>query len=563
MNATAGPDGVGQGDGRAEWLLPALVFAVPIVLLLPFAGKPLGIDDQLFVWTAKQIAVDPFDFYGFTVDYGYEEVPIHAVFHNPPLVSYLLALVGPWTGWAETPMHLLMALFAGLGSLGIYVLARDLGAPPSLTCFGAVLTPAFLVSASTLMSDVAMTAFYVWAIVGWRRGILHGSTRWLWVGVVCATLAPLTKYFGITLVPLLFAYSPFHTKRARLQWLYLAIPLAVFGLLQAYLHVRYGTTAFFDAAGVALADKWRREELGTTRPLLTIVFLGGSLLPLAVSGIRAAGWVPSAILAVVGVGVCLPFFDGYALLQLLLGTSEPYAWDELAHFAVFTAAGLILITAMARETVHLEDRGDMALVGLWVLGTLAFTAAINHYVSVRTLLPLLPAAAVLVARRAREPWEAWALVPATLLTMWLTWADYEVAAHDKEAAQEALAEARDAQTELHYVAYWGLEYYLDLADAVPMAFEVEEDTGAVTGPQMEAGDWLIVDSYAADAWRPPPAGFKPLIELDMPYRSRATTFDVHADAGFHSHRIGALPYRIGAVPPERYPIFQWTGKPGE
>ena len=41
---------------------PLIPAAVVILLLLPFIGKAVHIDDPLFIWTAQQIQKHPFDF---------------------------------------------------------------------------------------------------------------------------------------------------------------------------------------------------------------------------------------------------------------------------------------------------------------------------------------------------------------------------------------------------------------------------------------------------------------------------------------------------------------------
>ena len=75
-----------------------LIFALTAACLLPFIDKAFNIDDPLFIWSAKNIIKTPFDFYGFNLNwYGYV-TPMFETMKNPPLGSYLIAVVGALFG---------------------------------------------------------------------------------------------------------------------------------------------------------------------------------------------------------------------------------------------------------------------------------------------------------------------------------------------------------------------------------------------------------------------------------------------------------------------------------
>ncbi len=544
-------------------LARAAAFLLPVVLLAPFAGKPFQADDHLSIWVAEQIARHPGDFFGFDVDYGYTRVPIHTISHNPPGTAYFLAALGALSGWNLFVLHAGMSLFAGLVALGTFELARDLGARPLVASLTASATPGFLVSASTLMTDVPMLACYVWAIVAWRRGCERNSWRWMFCAAACASAAALTKYFGITLVPLLLVDGVLRRPRLRAWWAWLAIPIAALGALQAYTYLRYGITPILDSVGVASAEHWRSSEQPGTRPLLTLVFLGGALLPLVVPAAwrRRVSW--GAALAILAVGVSIPLLDGYSLIQLLIGTPEPFDVEVLIHVGVFTAAGLLVLSATVRALGDLPAR-DAVLLAAWVVGTLVFTIFVNHYINVRVLVPLLPAVAVVLALQRTGP--AVPIASALLgigLSVWLLIADSDVAEHDANAARAALERASADQAPLHYVAFWGLEYHLMKGGATPLAFAEQESFGERPSPLMEPGSLLLVDAYASGAWTPTPQGFTLVERIEEPYTAFATTFDTQAQAGFYWHGIGLLPYRLGRVAPETFLLLRWEGSEAE
>ena len=545
-----------------------IAFLVPILLLLPFVNKPFHADDHVFVWVAQQIAKDPLDFFGFDVDYGYAKVPIHEVNHNPPGVPYFLALLGAAGGWNEVPLHLGMLLFTGLAGLGIYLLARDLSPAPLPATFMAVLTPVFLVSASSLMTDVPLLACYVWSIYLWRRG-LDADKGWYLAGAALLMgAAYLCKYYGVTLLPLLFTYSVLR-KRSLGRWpLYFLIPAACIAGYEIITYVSYGITTFSDAAGVALASKWRSEETGATRWVLALVFTGGSFLPLVLYLRPLAAWRWLAAGAGVAALLALPLIEGFSPLQLLLGTTEPYTWPELLMFALLLFIGAAILAVSARELLRQRD-ADAALLALWIFGSVLFAAAINHYVSARTLLPIAPAIGIVLTRglpvdtRCAMPkrWFRWRSFAAAALCLWIVAGDYEAAEHGKRAVREAAALARDEAAPLYHVAFWGFEYYVTEAGSTPFSFEPTENYGDAIIAQMPRGALLVVHSHGAETWKSPPGGFEDVARFSYPFHTRLITFHAVSDAGFYSHKIGYLPFRIGSQGPEEFLVLRWAEPP--
>ncbi|MCH8204504.1 MAG: glycosyltransferase family 39 protein, partial [Candidatus Hydrogenedentes bacterium] len=515
------PDPHDHGPARLEVSFRAsciAAFVMPVLLLLPFVNKPFHADDHVFVWVAQQIAEEPFDFFGFEVDYGYAQIPIYDVNHNPPGLSYFLVPFGLAGDWNEIPLHLGMLLFTGLAGLGIYLLARDLCPSPLLATAMTLLTPAFLVSASSLMTDIPLLACYVWTLYLWRRGLEADKRAYLAASALLMGAAFLCKFYGATLLPLLFAYS-LVKKRAIGSWsLYFLIPVACIAVYGAVMYAAYGVVIFADAAGVALDSKWRGGETGATRWVLSLVFAGGAFLPLALYLRPLVSWRWLTVGAIAVTATVLPLIGGFSILQLLLGPTEPYAWPKLLFLAVllFVGGGLLLVSM--REAYG-QRNADAILLALWILGTFLFTAAINHYVSVRTLLPMVPALGIVLARglpgTQRYPWRT---AVAGALCLWIVAGDYEIARHGKQAADEAVAMARDEGTPLYHVAFWGFEYYVMEAGSSPLSFESVENYGETPAPEMPEGALLVVHSHGAQAWKNPPRGFETVATLSYPIR---------------------------------------------
>ncbi len=150
----------------ALWLIAATVLC-----LLPWVNKPFSIDDPLFLWSAEGIQRDPLDFYAGSVNWYGTSQPLSEVTMNPPLHCYYLAIVAAIAGVHEVPLHLAMLLPAVAAVLGTYAISQRFCHRPLLATLAFLVTPALLVSSTSLMCDVPMLALWVFALALWLRGI--------------------------------------------------------------------------------------------------------------------------------------------------------------------------------------------------------------------------------------------------------------------------------------------------------------------------------------------------------------------------------------------------------
>jgi 4-amino-4-deoxy-L-arabinose transferase-like glycosyltransferase len=141
-----------------------------IALLAPFSGKPVHVDDPMYIWAAQQIVAHPLDFYGFNVNWGGHVEPMPATMINPPLLPYYLAAVSRLVGWSEIALHVVMLPFALLSEIALYLLARRFCRLALIAALLMLLCPAFCVSCTTLMCEVPMLCLWLWATYFWVRG---------------------------------------------------------------------------------------------------------------------------------------------------------------------------------------------------------------------------------------------------------------------------------------------------------------------------------------------------------------------------------------------------------
>src|SRR5206468_3924154 len=97
-----------------------------------------------------------------------------------------------------------------------------------------------LVSATSVMCDTMMLAFWIWAAVLWMEGLDDGKPLYLAGSTLLLTFGALTKYFGICLLPLLIVYSLLRKRRLGWWALYFLVPVLLLAGYQLWTAILYG-----------------------------------------------------------------------------------------------------------------------------------------------------------------------------------------------------------------------------------------------------------------------------------------------------------------------------------
>ena len=534
-----------------------LLAASTVLALLPWINRAYFIDDPLFLWNAEQIQKAPTDYYGGRLNWGGTVAPMVEPIQNPPAVSYYLALVASITGFGEMPMHLAMLVPAVAASLGLYSIAQRLTNAPLLASAIGLVTPVFLLSATAVMCDVAMLAFWVWSIALWIKGLDENKARDLAVAGLLMGCCGLTKYFGVALLPLAFVYGCVRLRGPGRWCLWLLIPLAMFTAYELYSHALYGRYLILGAASYAAETSAEQESGWLNRGLLALVYTGAGVAPVALWMPWLWSWRTNLVwaLATVGLGVAIGTLEN--LEGAPLHSPQGIAWNFLLHLTLFASLGVQVVALTAVDAWRSRDASSL-LLGLWVAGTLAFAAWFNWTISGRTVLPLAPVVGLLVVRRLsaraevpstplafRRPWGI-PLAAGLALSTLLCWSDASTAQHEKEAALNLAAKHRrsDANT-LLFEGHWGFQYYLERAGAQCVDYYASD---------IVPGDVILVQNDNAGVNLTPKV-WQVIEVLDSPVPSWITTNSRDAITSFYSHIMGPLPYCFGRVPPRRYVVF--------
>lgn len=529
-----------------------LVAGICLVALLPFAGKAIHIDDPLFIWSARQIQQQPLDYFGFETNWDGTTQPMSQVMHNPPGFSYMLAGWSRLFGWSEPSLHALVFLLAALAAAGIYRLARELCPRPLEATLIAIFSPVFFVSATTVMSDIAMLCCWVWAIALWLDGVRHERAGRLAAAMLFVTLAIATKYFAIALIPLLAAYALQRGGRARRATFWLLIPTALLALFEWHSATLYGQGLIARAASAA--GEMRSEGTLLSRLLIGFSFVGGNLLML----LAYAGHLWRRRLLAIGAAIFVAVSASLPMLGKLgdhsFAGDDGTRWALALQVGLFTTCGLSLIALIAVELKRRRD-AESTLLGLWILGTLLYALILFHWPASRTLLPLAPAVALLIARRPGSTdtplWNRWPVVALALLSLTVAWSDQAVAGSARSAAGMIMDRLESERGRVWFMGHWGFQYYMEQRGATA----IDWDNAAIS-----PGDFVIVPTNNTNLRTFEPALVDQAMTLEQSASGWSATMSREFGAGFYSGLWGPVPYGFGRVPPNYYQVLRIRGR---
>lgn len=530
-----------------------ILIAVTLVCLAPFLGKAFNIDDPMFLWTAKHIVADPLDPFGFKVNWGGSPNPMWLQTKNPPLVCYYLALASRFVGWREVGLHAFMLLPTLAAVIGTYQLGRRFCRSPLLAALICLFTPAFLVSSTSVMCDVPMLALWIWAVVLWVRGL--DDNRWplLLISGGLVAAAALTKYYGIALIPLLALYSILRLKRLGAWAACLAVPIALLGLYQMWGRAVYGMGLLTNATIFAGNARQMYGVPAFEKAVGGLAFAGGCLIPVLFFAplIWSRRMLMAGVITALLCALLLAQVGEVGVFKLVDESGRP-DWEIIAQMALFMTVGIGVILLALGELRNRRD-ADSILFVAWLLGTLIFAAAINWTVNARSILPAAPALSILIAWRlerssplATSRWAFAALIPAAVISVWVTWADFTLASAQRTAADLIHATCAAPGRTIRLQSHWGLQYYLT---QFPDVVEMDSDRFIC-----KRGDVVVISVNNVNRLGVPKNAFDARPPIRIPIRTGLSVLRAERCAGFYSDLFGPMPFTFGPVPDESFEI---------
>ncbi len=376
------------------------------------------------------------------------------------------------------------------------------------------------------------------------------------LAAVLIAAAALSKYYGMALIPLLIVYTL--VRQRRLGWwaAYLLIPVAALGWYQTTTNAMYTRGLLTDAASYATTWRFGRGALVLQKLFVGLAFSGGCLA--SALFYAPAIWLRRHLLAGIGLAaatavalVSLRSVGSYALTS----ASGGLRWVEIAELSVFVAAGIGLVALCVSDLLRRRD-ADSALLVLWVLGTLAFASLINWSVNGRSILPAAPAIGILVVRRlemlgkpaegARSRWVLAPLIPAAVLALWVTYADYTLAGAQRTAAREVLARYAGGDCMVFTEGHWGFQDHMRAGGAV--------DVDLIES-HVRPGDVVAAPNHNTNLVDLPWQDFDRREPVRVPVTCLMATMRSAMGAGFYADTFGPLPFVAGQAPEQKVDIY--------
>ena len=540
-----------------------VVAAVCTLLLAPFLGRAFNIDDPLFIWGARQIAAHPLDPYGFAGNWNGMRQPFYKFMQNPPLASYYLALFGRVIGWGEVAMHAAMLPVTIAAAIGTYLVAAEYCRRPLAATLLVVACPAFVVSATTVMCELPLLCLWVWSVAFWVRGSAADRPTLLAASAVTAAAAVLTKYPGIDLVPLLAAHAvlcPAARWRTRIvQAVCLLLPVATLVAWEYGSAARYGVALVSDAIAFSRRTNHAYALPPVAKSLDTLAFVGGVALPAAaaaVVGVARGARPSSTVIRLLGLTALAAALAVAAAHLCPTGTwsrkaGTPAGW--FPSFGLLAAGGVVTLAACVAGlgSAGADRRRGLFLLA-WVAGVFVFAAVLNWSVNARSLLPMLPPAAILLVRAvdAHRPGRStsplvWTTAMAAAVSVWLAVDDTRVAGVNRDAAiRIADRLAPGPGRRLWFGGHWGFQYYIEPRGAVPLDLD---------GPPPAVGDYvaLPLDNYGQIKL---PPHTRNLVRIEAGDGYWTSTNNDPCGAGFYASFGDRLPFVFGRIPPESFSV---------
>jgi len=528
----------------------ALFALLPVLLLLPFIDKPFNIDDPPFVYSARQIASDPARPLDFPLNWHVRTNIMWNVTNNPPFLSYVLAAAFGIARESERVAHLALLPFAMAASVLAFHFARRFTKHPSIAAALFVLSPAFLVSATTVMADVPALALLLGGIAPFANDERRPTRSVALVAGALLGLAALTKYQGMLgLAVVAAAALRDRGRRAALVWCVAAF-LLVFGAWFVLGIATHGSPHFLDTIrrGGQTPGGWhlvRRAVSSMTFSIGALVSLF-ALIPVLAFGTRRAAAIVKATLAAAALG---------CFLYLVVKPAHAELAGLTARDAVL-AALLFLVAFVGMALSARAVRGEPPILLCWAAVVPIYVVLCGQWVAVRYLLPgLLPIvilmvrgieASPLAERRRRQLFAAAAVATGAI---GLTVAEAE--SHVSRFARDGVADALTlvpAGSRVLFDGHWGFQYYMEKRGVRALEIGVDD---------LRSGDYVIAAEQThglnlADY----PGVFSLVKVLDAPPGVPIVTMARRANAGFHADLHGILPFAISTEPPDRIAVVR-------
>ncbi len=499
-----------------------LVFAVVVLIRIPFLNQAIQGDDIYYLAGAQHAQIDPlhpnharYAFLGDIIDMRGHP--------HPPLDSWVLAGLLVMLGDIyEVPYHAAFTLFSLVAALAMWSLARRFSSQPLAATLLFLAVPAFVVNGNSLESDIPFLAFWMASAALFVGAVDARSHRRLALAAIALAVAAFAAYQSVVLVPILGLYLWMKRRDWRAAWLAVLIVPAVLGAWQLWERLSTGAlpatvlSGYLQTYGFqALGNKLRNAVALTTH----------------------TAWIVCPLLAVAAFGRAARLtwpVAGAATLAAAFLDPHPLFWVS------FGIGVLLVLGCAARLSRRLDE--DTRFLAAWVLIFFAAALALFFAGSARYLLPLAPPLVLLVARALahRPRWLAAGFAVHLLFGLALGFVNYQ---HWNGYRQFASSlRGVSGQKRVWINGEWGLRFYVEADGGLPL----------LRGQAVQPGE-IVVSSELAYPIRFTTGGgaLAPLAEREIRPSLPLRLTGLGARSAYSTASLGFRPFDITNSPVDR------------
>jgi hypothetical protein len=347
-----------------------------------------------------------------------------------------------------------------------------------------------------------------------------------------------------------------------LELLLLLIPVAMLVAYDLAARKLYGHSLLLDAAEYAGEEGFWDWEKRRRNVYSVFAFTGAGvviLVTLAPALLRITRWMAAGALTVI---LVLGVLVNFAILRVIV--PETPIDLQSSQIVLWALVGEAVLVVVIYDLFRTSSPQSFVLM-LWILGTLVFAGLVNWTVNARSILPLVPAVGILIARQVDRryprptrrliPWLAGGLAAATALSLIVAWADSGMAGSAREAVKRIVhwrhTESRNPAANIWFHGHWGFQYSAQEAGWIPMAVGPPQPGT----PRPTLGDIMVVPGFNTNMIVPPQLEkLTPTEVVTVPVPAWITTLNAEWSASFYGGGP-MLPFRFTRVGEQRYSLY--------
>ncbi len=503
-------------------------------------GGAWHVDEPFFLAIARQILRDPCHPLSFSYNWYGQAAPMSSLNNTPALFPYLLALALKVSGGGEFFTRALFFPFDLIAAWSILALGARFVKKPLWPTLLIIAGPGWVLNFPHLMAERVMAAFAFSSIYLAVRAFDDESPLPFWFSAVLSSMALLTKYNAVFLVPVVLIYG--FTRGARPARLALWAAVALLGLPLGYgLNLLFGADAPAAVWTVVTQSSRGIWSAPSHQLRALLAFTGGLAVPCVFWSWELK---PSrnavAVAAALSAFLFSPVFDLAPLVRPV---------DRVTGFLLSWGV-LLTLWSLYRGP---RTRGS-ALWSVW-LAAVALLQLAYWSVMARFVVFLTPPLVFWLWERLESSPSSFLkrVVPATLgltvlLTAALGGADTRYASAQKELAGRVTTEWGRGR-KVWFTGHWGLQEYLTASGAQPL------DASSGGWAQVAPGDLVVVPTTNTNILRPRSALRADTLEITVDSGSPLRSISERgSEAGFYTDVTGFLPWSFSREPLDSFTL---------